>query len=211
MAKWPSVTFTAKIPACGSLVEPSALSSRTPAGSGTTVQRAPAGIEPIGWPVASSVRISSPPPSPPRVTLGRPAASPMRSSGSVPIAGAAGRAHAARAAMPLASQRLPERRVERRDRMIDIRIRVCAGDEPRFERRRREENPALEGRPVPAGEKRGVGALRLSEVPHRARGEVHAPQGAGVTHRDRYTVPAGGVPYTRDQLLGSALQRIVET
>ena len=135
MANRPSVTFTAKIPGWGSLVVPSGRSRRTPAGSGTTDQLTPAGMEPISWPVASSVRISSPPSVPPSVTLGRAAASPIRSSGSAPMVGTVGRAHpAATAARTLATQRLCERCVERCDCVCDVRIRVRAGDESRFER-----------------------------------------------------------------------------
>src|SRR2546430_1152648 len=83
--------------------EPSGFTSLMPTVSLTTVQAVPAGIDPIGSPFASSVMNSSP--SPPNVTLGAPATSPIRSSGSAPgVRGeGCGRPHAPARARALAS------------------------------------------------------------------------------------------------------------
>ncbi len=76
------------MPGCDSVAVPSGLIRRSLvpplAESGTAVQRAPAGIDPTGWPFPSSVTNSSPPPSPPNTTLGTPTASATRNSGSPP-------------------------------------------------------------------------------------------------------------------------------
>src|SRR2546426_4737201 len=213
------------MPRCGSPWEPSGCTRRSPALSATTVQRALGGIDPIGRPVASSVRNSSP--SPPRARLPTPATIPTRSSGSAPGASGWGRAHAAAArtrrlapfqliaprdrllrsaeqvGTGLARTRCGERRIELRDGEIDVRIRVRAGDESGLEGRGSEVHAALECCAVPAGEQPRVRALRLGEVADRPPGEEGAPHGAGVARRDRDPVAARGVPYTRDQPGGS--------
>src|SRR2546427_639508 len=100
------------MPRCGSLWEPSGCRRRSPALSATTVQRAFGGIDPIGRPVASSVRNNSP--SPPRARLATPATIPTRSSGSAPGASGWGRAQAAASRRTLAPFQLRLRR----DRML---------------------------------------------------------------------------------------------
>src|SRR5205814_7839922 len=104
--------------------------------SGTTVHVCPAGIAVTGWPLPSSVTYSSP--SPPSRTLAATVASPTRTSGSALGSAAGGRWHAAAtAASRLISARFAKRRVELFDGEIDVRIRVGAGGESGFERRRR--------------------------------------------------------------------------
>src|SRR5438309_9486731 len=197
------------MPRCGPLWEPSGCTRRSPALSATTVQRALGGIDPIGPPVASSVRNSSP--SPPRARLPTPATIPTRSSGSAPGASGWGRAHAAAARRRrLAGTRCGERRIELRDGEVDVRIRVRAGDESGLEGRGSEVHAALERRAVPAGEQPRVRALRLGEVADRPPGEEGAPHGAGVARRDRDPVAARRLPYTRDQPGGSPLERLVK-
>src|SRR2546428_950737 len=197
------------MPRCGSLWEPSGCRRRSPALSATTVQRAFGGIDPIGRPVASSVRNNSP--SPPRARLATPATIPTRSSGSAPGASGWGRAQAAASRRTLARTRCRERRIELRDGEVDVRIRVRAGDESGLEGRGSEVHAALERRAVPAGEQPRVRALRLGEVADRPPGEEGAPHGAGVARRDRDPVAARGVPYTRDHARGSPPQRLVKT
>src|SRR3989475_7740571 len=122
IAKRFSVTFTAEMPPRRSPREPSGFTSLMPTVSLTTVQAVPAGIDPIGSPFASSVMNSSP--SPPNVTLGAPATSPIRSSGSAPgVRGeGCGRPHAPARARALASPRLAQRRVELGDGGVDVGI-----------------------------------------------------------------------------------------
>src|SRR5207249_10392094 len=75
-------------PAVATLSLHDALPICSPPVSGTIVQEAPAGTEPTGWPLPSSVTNNSP--SPPSVMLAAPSASPTRSSGSTPgVRGAA--------------------------------------------------------------------------------------------------------------------------
>src|SRR6266571_3155720 len=167
MANRSSVTLTIERPRCPSVRVESGRTSCTPAPplalSGTTVHVWPAGIAVTGWPEPSSVTNSSP--SPPTRTLAAPVASPTRISGSAPGRAVGGRWHAAaRAARTLTSARFAKRRVELLDRELDIRIRVCAGDEGGLERRRRQEHAARQGGPVPVGEQRRIGRLRLSVV-----------------------------------------------
>src|SRR2546422_2319938 len=154
------------MPKWRSLRVPSGFTSRNPTVSATTVQLVPAGIDPSGSPLPSSVTNSSP--SPPSVTLGAPTASPTRSSGSVPgVRGdGCGRAHPAARAKRLASPGFAQRRVELCEREIDVTIGVRARDEARLERRGGEEDAARERGPVPAREQRGVRGLRLGEIPH---------------------------------------------
>src|SRR2546426_1981076 len=189
------------------------LTTRRPPVSGTTVQNAPAGMEPIGAPSPSSVTNSSP--SPPSVTLDAPTASPTRSSGSAPgvsVVGGGGPGQAAAArARRLASPCLAQRCVELCDGDVDVRIRVCAGDEARLEGRRREEHTARQGGAVPPREQVRVRGLCLREVPHGPGGPIDAPQRAGMAPARRHAVPPRGVPYTRHQPRGSLLQPVVET
>src|SRR5207248_5344236 len=196
--------------------EPSGLTRCNPGVSVTTAHAAPAGTEPIGSPLASSVTNSSP--SPPRGTLDAPTASPILSSASAPgTAGGTrgpGQAAAATRSRPvrtaLASLRFCQRRVELCDGVVDVRIRVRAGDEPRLEGRGRKENAPGEGRSMPPGETPRIRAPCLGEVPNRAGGEVRAPHRAGVPHGQGHRVPRRGVPYTRDEPRGSPLQRLVK-
>src|SRR6266571_2864131 len=210
IAKRFSVTFTAEMPPRRSPREPSGFTSLMPTVSLTTVQAVPAGIDPIGSPFASSVMNSSP--SPPNVTLGAPATSPIRSSGSAPgVRGeGCGRRHAPARARALATPRLAQRRVELCDGGVDVGIGMRAGDESCLERRRREEHAARQRGPVPAREQARVRGLGLGEVPDRAGREVHPPHRAGVPRGDGDPVSARGVPYTRDQPRGSPLERLVE-
>src|SRR5437763_15489368 len=120
------------MPTWRGLRDPSGRTTRSPPVSGRMVQEAPAGTEPTGSPLPSSVTNSSP--SPPNVTLAAPTTSPMRSSGSTPgvrgVGGACGRGQAAAArARTLARPRLAHGPAELGDGEIDIRIRVRAGDE----------------------------------------------------------------------------------
>src|SRR6184192_3858583 len=136
MTKWFSVTFTAEIPRCRSVGEPSGFTRCNPGVSGTTAHAAPAGTEPIGSPLASSVTNSSP--SPPRGTLGAPTASPILSSASAPgtAGGTRGPGQATAAGKSrLTIQSLDQRPVELLDGVVDVRIRVRAGDEPCLEGR----------------------------------------------------------------------------
>src|SRR3989449_3979346 len=150
------------MPRCGSPWEPSGCTRRSPALSARTVQRALGGIDPMGRPVASSVRNSSP--SPPRARLPTPATIPTRSSGSAPGASGWGRAHAAAARRrKLTGTRCGERRIELRDGEVDVRIRVRAGDESGLEGRGSEVHAAFERCAVPAGVQRRVRALARSE------------------------------------------------
>src|SRR2546427_11528755 len=220
------------MPRCGPLWEPSGCTRRSPALSATTVQRALGGIDPIGPPVASSVRNSSP--SPPRARLPTPATIPTRSSGSAPGASGWGRAHPAAArrrrlapfqliaprdrmlrsaeqvGTGLARTRCGERRIELRDGEIDVRIRVRAGDESGFERRGSEVHAALERGAVPAGGPPEGRALRLGEVADRPVREVGAPHRARVARAQGHPVAPRSVPYTRHPPGGSPPQRLGE-
>src|SRR5207302_4035570 len=210
MATRPSVTLTAEMPSRRSTLEPSGFTSRTPGVSTATVHVVPTGIDPSGSPLESSLTNSSP--SPPRATLGAPAASPMRNSGSVPGVTGCGRAQAVPTATSrLGSPRLAERRVQLCDGEVDIGIGVCTGDEAGLERRGGEEHAARQRGPVPAREQPRIRGLRLREVTHGSAGEVQPPHPARVSTRDGDSPPARGVPYTRDQSCGSPLERLVET
>src|SRR5439155_1447712 len=191
-----------EIPTWRALRAPCGCTTRSPPVSGTIVQEAPAGTEPTGWPLPSSVTNNSP--SPPSVMLAAPSASPTRSSGSTPgVRGAAegcGRGQAAAArARRLASPRLAQGRVELCDGEVDVGIRVRAGDEPRLEGRGREEHTPGERRAMPPRKQARVRTLRLRERAHRPRGEIDAPHRAGMTPGRRDAVPARGRPHTRHQ------------
>src|SRR3989440_12386002 len=210
MAKRPSVTLTAEMPSGGSTVRRSGLTSRTPGVPATPVRVVPAGIEPSGSPLESSLTNSSP--SPPSVALDAPATSPMRNSGSLPGVTGCGRAQVVPAAASrLASPRLAQRRVQLCDGEFDVGIGVRTGDEASLERRGGEEHAAGERGPVPAREQRHIGGFRLHEVPHGTGCEVEPPHRARVPARHDDPAPAGGVPYTRNQSRGSPLERLVET
>src|SRR5881397_1017496 len=207
------------MPRRGSLWEPSGCTRRSPALSARTVQRALWGIDPMGRPMASSVRNSSP--SPPRARLPTPATIPTRSSGSAPGASGWGRAHAAAArtrrlapfqliaprdrmvrspeqvGTGLARTRCGERRIELRDGEVDVRIRVRAGDESGLEGRGSEVHAAFERGAVPAGVQPRVRALRLGEVADRPAREVGAPHRARVARAQSHPVAPRRVPYTR--------------
>src|SRR2546426_7698236 len=168
-------------------------------------------MEPIGAPSPSSVTNNSP--SPPSVTLDAPTASPTLSSGSAPgtTGGTRGPGQSTAAGKSrLTIQSLDQRPVELLDGVVDVRIRVRAGNEPCLEGRGREEHAAGEGCSVPPGETRRIRVPRLGEVPHRAGGEVRAPHRAGVARGHGHPVPRRGVPYTRDEPRGSPLQRLVK-
>src|SRR6184192_2288575 len=152
------------MPTWRGLRDPSGRTTRSPPVSGRMVQEAPAGTEPTGSPLPSSVTNSSP--SPPSVTLAAPSA------------------------RTLARTCLAQGRVELCDGEIDIRIRVRAGDEACLEGRGREEHTPGERRAVPAREQARVRALRLGERAHRPRGEMDAPHRAGVTPGRRDSSPA---------------------
>src|SRR2546426_8527863 len=177
----------------------------------STVQLDPAGIDPSGSPLPSSVTNSSP--SPPSVTLGAPPPSPPRGAGSVPgVRGAGcGRAHPVARARRLASPGFAQRRVELCEREIDVTIGVRARDEARLERRGGEEDAARERGPVPTREQRGVRGLRLGEIPHGTGREVQPPHRARMSRGDGDPVPPRGVHYTRHEPAGSPLECLVET
>src|SRR5207247_4750285 len=192
-------------PRCASVRVESGRISCTPAPAlpGTTVQVCPAGSAVPGCPDPSSVTNSSP--SPPTRARAAPVASPTRTSGSAPGRAVGGWWHAAAsAARTLTRARFAKRQVELLDREIDVRIRVCAGDEGGLERRRRQEYAARQGGPVPAGEQRGIGRFRLGVVAYGPGSEVDTPHRARMTHARRDAASPGCVRYTRHQPRGSA-------
>src|SRR5437867_11063323 len=132
------------MPRSGSLRAQPGFTSRIPppTESGTTVQVTPAGMEPTGSPLPSSVTNSSP--SPPRVTLVAPTARATRNSGSPPPGARApgGLAQPAATTRRLASASFVQRRIELGDGEIEVGIRVRIGDESRLERGGRQVHPA---------------------------------------------------------------------
>src|SRR3954469_10456364 len=135
-----SVTFTTAMPRRASVRELSGRIRRRreeSVESGTATQRAPAGIDPTGTPLAASLTKSSPPSAPPIDAYGAPVARPTRSSGSAAAGGSApegvpvppprGQPTVATSAT-LVSARFAQRRIELCDREVDIGFRVGRRD-----------------------------------------------------------------------------------
>src|SRR5512145_327289 len=203
------------MPRSASVRELSGLISRSRVGSaesGRTTQRTPAGTDPTATPEASLTN-SSPLSGPPIEAVVPPTAMPMRSSGSAPGAGPAGRGprQAAARTARLTAPCFVQRRIELLDGDVDIRLRMRVRNESRLECRRCEEDAALKRGSVPTREQRGVGAFCVAIIAHPCDAEVDAPHRPGRSEAGLDSLAMHRVDQSLEQPRRAQFQRFVET